>query len=420
MMKQFLITVVTAGYLAGSLWANIASARMLESPQSASSGATTTAVDAFVPVDEVVTDPAIPVADPEFDEVGNWVTWQLGPNAQTGGLLIVAKLDPDNGDFLDPQTGLRLTEGGRGQIIDQDLVSRDLTKNGPEWATAAGGSRLLYIKMNANNEPSLAEAQYDGSRWTTQFLNDGENRFPPEGSKDLGDTAPRVAYFGFKNGDAGIERELATRLVDYAFTERVSPITLDGATFIPGDSAILGTAPADGTLQVMLWDYDVGTVEQITFDSGEKQQTPEAWRAPELGDDEMFVVQARYRTQTIGRVYRHETGNGGVPVWTQYMQIASPDPGKPFMRSTRPFVYQGKSYISFKVQQSRDDNLGVDFYITDLVQDYTQRLVRKISSDVFMYRYDQEIYTTSNGPVIYYSEVTPRGIHIQHRMQTGL
>ena len=90
------------------------------------------------------------------------------------------------------------------------------------------------------------------------------------------------------------------------------------------------------------------------------------------------------------------------------------------MRSTRPFVYQGKSYISFKVQQSRDDNLGVDFYITDLVQDYTQRLVRKISSDVFMYRYDQEIYTTSNGPVIYYSEVTPRGIHIQHRMQTGL
>jgi hypothetical protein len=379
-------------------------------------------IDPFVPVDEVVSNSSIPITDPEFDENGgNWVAWQLGPNAQNPtGFLIVARVDPDTGDLLDWDTGLRLTEGGHGKVIDDGLVGREQTKNGPEWTSAAGGSRLLYTKFNENSELSIAQAVFDGGGWITGILPNGRNRFTPEGSKDPDDTEPRVAYFAFVNSPTP-EVRLAIRLIDYPLTERVAPSRIGGATFIPGEAAILGTLLAtDGYQQVVHWDYGAESLEQITFDYGAKQQTPEAWRAPELGNEPAFAVPVQFSTSGVGRVYAREIGTDGLPTWVQYMQFASPDPSKPFMGATRPFVYLGKSYICFKVQPTRGSNLGSDFYITDLEPDPTLRLMRKVSSDETIYRYDQEFYLTTHGPVIYYSEVTPAGINIIHRVQTGI
>jgi len=392
-------------------------------PSPSETAAVAAQLDPFIPVDDIVSNPLVPLADPEFDENGgNWVTWQLGPIPQTQnkGLLLVARLDPDTGDLLDPDTGVSLTQGGHGKVIDQGVVTRDITKNGPEWASAVGGSRLLYSKLNDNNEPSIAQAVFDGSQWITGILPYGRNRFTPEGSKDPDDSNPRVAYLAYVNAQTP-ELRLAMRSIDQASTERIAPSKIDGYNFIPGESAMLGTIRApDGLQQVVYWDYVVGNVEQITSDYGSKGQTPESFRAPELGNEVAFVAQVQFLNSTIGRVYTRVTGAGGSPTWVPYMQFISPDPNKPFIGGTRPFVYQGKTYISFKVQPARGNNLGVDFYLIDLEPDPNLRLVRKLSDDQPRFRYDQEFYFTTQGPVIYYSEVTPTGIHVLHRCQTGI
>jgi len=368
---------------------------------STNAGALTIDTD-WVPYDILVSNPDTSMPDPEFDPVTGYAAWQFGPNALVeSGRLLVATIDSASGELLDPVSGLPLHSGGRGLEVDRDLVSRELTKNGPEFAFAQDGSRLLYTRFNEAGEPSLAQAEFDGTEWIPELLSSGENRITPEGSKDLDDSSPRVAYFGFTQG--GGYRQLGVRIINLAFTERVAPIEFDAASFMPEESALLTTAVTEaGLRQIFYYDYDQDLVTQITNDPSAKLKSPEPWSAPEVGGDTLFAMGVRNQAgESLTRVYYRDEQ----AAWRIMMEIRSPDRVKPHVSTPIPFVYQGVSYIVFRTQVNPDQRYASDIWVVNAAKNPQNRVYRKLNVDAEASRYDQEVHITDIGPVVYYTEI---------------
>lgn len=376
--------------------------------------------DEWVPIDEVVSDPSIPLVDPEFDEVGNRTAWQVGPTPNFDGKLVVGDVDPDNGDILDPLTGIPLSQGGSGLIIDSDLVAIARTGNGPEWALSVSGGAILYTKFDDQNRQAVAQATFDGSVWVPEILVNGQNRFTPKGSRFPTDNRAKAAYFGFVQGPMGTELRLAARILGLPFTERVSTQQLRGGNFLPDESAFVTTARSavGEPYQAYMWDYDVDVLQPVTFDSGSKRQSPEVWFAPDFNDDMVFVTNVNLGTFGAARVYRRVDPLDNFN-WVQEVEIESPNPAKPFVGSPRPFVFEGKSYIVFMAEVDPITTDDADVWIADLDPDPLTRFYRKVSNDEPGVRLDPETFVTTNGPIIYYSK--PSGnILTLRRAQTGL
>jgi hypothetical protein len=380
------------------------------------------AADEWVPIDEIVSNPAIPLLDPEFDTVGNRVVWQIGPTLNFDGKLVVGDVDPDTGDILDPRTGVPLSQGGKGMVIDSNLVAIAKTGNGPEWALSVDGGQIVYTKYDAEQRVSVAYATFDGSTWVPQIMVNAQNRFTPKGSRFANDVSAAAAYFAFVSTPDGLDLRLAVRSLDLPSTEKVGAQLLRGGNFLPGGSAFISTsrAAAGKLYQVYVWDYDVRELRQITFDSGSKFQSPELWFAPDLGGDMVFATNVVHETFGVARIYRRLDPLDNFN-WALEVEIESPDPTKPFIGSPRPFVFEGKSYIVFMTEAAPGFTGEADIWIADLNPDPLTRFYRKVSNDEPRVRFDPETFVTNNGPIIYYSRSQP-GSQILNlrRAQTGL
>jgi len=365
----------------------------------------------WVPDDIVVSNPERTMLDPEYDPVFGYVAWQSGPTTgQSGGLLLVARID-DNGDFLDPFTNEPLRLGGRGLELDRDLVSIEVTRNGPEFAYSSGGSRLLYTKYNENSEMSIAQLIFDGIDWTPVPLERAQNRITPEGSKVPDDPYPRMAYFSANR------EQLAVRLVDVAFSERIANRALNGANFMPDEPAMLATSEVQsGERQVFYWDYVRNVTTQITDDVAAKLRSPEPWAAPELAGETLFAVLVRLNGELFVRLYRRDTPDR----WLTYAEIRSPDPEKPYLRSPRPFVFEGTSYLVFRTQREPGVDIGSDVWVVNAAPDPGARVYRRINAEGNARRADQEAFITSSGPVVYYSEINAGSSKLIRRCRTGI
>jgi hypothetical protein len=367
---------------------------------------------AWTPDDIVVSNAARSALDPEFDTVSGYVAWQSGPGeAGSSGLLRVARID-DSGDLLDPLTGTPLRLGGAGLVLDRDLVPVEITRNGPEFALAQGGSRLLYTRYDETGSPALAQLVFDGAGWLPLPLERATARITPEGSKVADDPFPRMAYFG-----AARER-LAVRLIDVAQSERVAGRELQGANFVPGEPAMLATAAVgeEGERQVFRWDYRDNTITQVTGDTAVKLRSPEPWAAPELDGETAFAVLARLGGQLFVRLYARNA-EGAFEV---YADVFSPDAAKPYLRSPRPFVYDGVSYLVFRTQPAPGEDLANDIWVVNADPDPAQRLYRRLNVDGDVRRADQEPVITASGPVVYYSELVSGAPKRTRRCRTGI
>ncbi len=377
--------------------------------------------DDFIPVDQIVSAPSIGLSDPEFDFVGNRIAWQYREPGSPTFTLFYANVDPNNGDILDPTTGLSLTQGGAGVFIDNNLVDLHTTGNGPEWALGTAGGQIVYTKFNDSHQMSLARATWDGVQWTPQLFSFGVNRFVPKGSRDPNDPAPRVAYFGLINGPNGREQRCAARTIDIPNTERIAPLKCGGANFIPDDTVLVTTAKpgVDLPSQAYIFDFEASIFQQVTFDPGSKLQSPEPWLAPDFAGGMAFVANVNFGTFSSARVYNRPNTEDNF-TWTLQVEVRSPVPEKPFVKSPRPFLFNGKSYIVFMVQANSIQSTNAEIWIADLNPDPTQRFYRKVSEGTTGTRFDPETFTTTAGPIIYYSHITTGGIIVLRRAQTGL
>ncbi|NEQ20418.1 MAG: hypothetical protein F6K28_14455 [Microcoleus sp. SIO2G3] len=348
----------------------------------------------FAPNDQVVSDPSMSLPDPEFDRVGSLVTWQDGSNQ-----LWVASVDPVTGAFIPPS--------GQGQLLDTGLVSIAITKNGPEWIYGQGNSQIFYTKY-INDQISLSRAWWTGSTWRVRGLQNGADRVATVGSLDPGDVNPRIIYKTLQEGDDPL---LTWRELNKPVSETFVPNATvpPNARWVEGDRSIGLTIDVGGERQCAKYDIDTGTTTQLTFNPGNKGPIF-MWKAPEFNNELVFFCLSDGLTSMP--IYRKIDDN-----WTIIHTIVPPSTG-PYINSPEPFVYNGKSYVSFLTRANRGKGGSSDVWIAGI--DATTPLYRKVSASTEMNRTDPESFVTPNRAFIYYTEVTSSGVRIIHRCATGL
>jgi hypothetical protein len=348
----------------------------------------------FIIDDQVVSEPAGNLGDPEFDQVGFLMTWQDGQKQ-----LWVASVDPVSGDFI--------PRSGKGQLLDTNLAPAQLTRNGPEWAYGQEGSQIVYTKF-VNNRPALSRARWTGTHWETNRLENGLNRMSPSGSKDESGTTPRILYKSMQ----GNTNRVMWREIDNPASEALVPnaVVSPLGRWVKGERSLFLTINVGGQAQCAKYDVDPGTMTQLTFDAGQKTDAY-MWRAPEFNNKLVFFCLS---DRTSLPIYR-KIGN----TWTKINTIISPSSIRPYLSSPEPFVYNGKSYIALMTKDSLDHSEGTaDIWIVGI--DPTAPFYRQVSASTIMNRKDPEPFITANGAIIYYTEVASSGRMIMHRCDTGL
>ncbi len=367
--------------------------------------ATVAVAGEFVPNDTTISDSSVDLRDPEFDPVGNRMVWQDGD-----GNLWIADVDPVTGDIA-PTTGM-------GQMLDTDLASLVGTGNGPEWGYGQGEVIIAYTKRLSGKRFLGLARQDPAGQWIAGTLaNNGDpgDRWRPL-STDPGtvDTA-RLAYI--RAFDDSGERAVAWRNAIDASTERtIFGAGTNGGQWAQGERAFVSPSKVDGVFQLFWVDIDTEEVTQIT-DGPLETLNALPWLAPEYDDQ---LISAAMGTTQVG-IFRRIDG-----VWTLINTIRPPTT-RPFIGSPEPFVHNGKSYVTMIASQE----IGVgplaffptgpsEVWIAGIDPDAPfYRRVDDGSDGPF--RTEPEAYTTTNGPVIYYTlRDNETGNALLNRADTGL
>lgn len=364
-------------------------------------------------VDEViVSNPEIPLPDPEFDQRNYQVTWQdLQEN------LWVAPVDSQTGNFILEQA----------IQLDSDLApissyrERTGSGNGPEWIYDGEDSQILYTKFvdhNHNDKINLNEwyvgrSQFINNNWQSSLLPQmpsfpqGNNGLTPIGSLDENDPNPRVLYL--LPTRKGANSILAWRDLNQDNGGIISEQADTMGRWVNNESSeVVYPEVTDGISQVFLYDISTDTKTQLTFNSQFKD-SPFMWKAPEFNDELILMTVERtgQHLTTIG-IYRQIEGQ-----WIQINTIRPPS-DLTDIRSAEPFVFENNSYISFVMENEKGESSEV--WISGV--NPNEEFYRQVSDpNVTMVRNDPESFVTDNGVIIYY---TQRGSGIVYGANTGL
>lgn len=340
----------------------------------------------FTITDVAISTTTAQIIDPEFDYNGNRMCWQdLSRN------LWVCDVNPTTGEIT-PNTG-------RGTLIDTDLAPIDITWNGPEWAFSTTESQIVYTKA-VSGVPTIWRARLVNGTWVKENLATPGGRFNPRATKNKTDATPYVYYFSSQGQNQGVY----IRPLTSGGSETNVPGTTD-AHWVDGDNVSPSmTLIRTSDKQVMLLDVATQSLTQLTFDGGEKQR-PYMWRAPDFNNELLFFA----RVDKSIRVYR-KVGNN----WTVINTLNSPAVSSggndySFIASPEPFVYQGKSYISFMASGSILETDGLPAQIWFMAVNPATPLSRRISDDRVVSRSDPEPYFTNSLAYIYYTDIVLNG-----------
>lgn len=355
--------------------------------------------ETFTTNDQIVSDPAADIPDPEFDSVGHRMVWQ-----DEEGNLWVANLDPD--------TGTIIPTDGKGILVDTGLYPVDQLLNGPEWAYGSDTIYIAYTK-DVNGVSRLASARLDDNGdWVPEILQMGRYRLRPYGTPSSNSHQPRIVYL--RQTGPG-QQVMAWRNLGSPVSEITAEVSGGVGRWIEDEPAFVTVHAIDGVgQQVVKVDADTGAITQLTTDAGVKVQ-PYMWWAPEYND---YLLMTQIGTTQVG-IYRKINRH-----WTCIYVIVLPS-SKPYVNSPEPFVAGGRSYIfvvaagklgSFKLWSVGPTEIwvaGVDasapFFCR--VDDPTTKANRT----------EPEVYYTTSGPVIFYTQLDETsGRRILRRAATGL
>ena len=345
----------------------------------------------FAP-NETLVSPKTTLIDFEFSQSRAQFAW-----VDEAGSLWLGNVDRDTGAFQ-PVDGM-------GILIDSDaMTTKDvwITFNGPEWVLSADGDKIAYTKFLKGRPhiPSNARVAIASegvrSRWSTRMLSRDLPRNAPYGSETEGDRDPRLTYVDNEG------RHFWRSLGD-ASTESIIPgveASPKPVRQVRGARALIYTITVDGVRQIVRYDLDSSTLEQLTFDAGDKG-APWMWRAPEYGGEFVFMALVN---NTELRIYRQQsTGFDRANPWAPVYAIAAPAGSK--ISSPEPFVYQQKSYI-FMAMVNEPNSYPSDIWISNI--ETSAPLFRRVSDNSNLrLRSDPEVFITSRGPLIYYNRFDP-------------
>jgi hypothetical protein len=367
---------------------------------------TGSAESAFTPSCIMVSNPAVTMADVEFDQLYFRAVWQ-GPQSARGYPLYVANVDPETGDLTNPDTGFPLTQGdGSGTLVDTYLLPQREIRNGPEWAEAAPlawGSQILYSKLlSPTTGFGIGRAKFDGTKWVTEsggILPGTENRDLPIGSESPSDMKPLMAYLRQLDSGASVAE---VREINDASTEVAIPaISFTGARFMPDKRILTGLGSVDGARQLFQFDFHGKRLRQLTNQTSSDPALDKCrpWTAPEVGYDILIVC--RVGTALV-RIYR-KPASETQSLWETYYEFSSPSPNdKPVLDEPRPFVFRGRSYIVVIAQTDTAEQFS-DVWIVRMPP--ANKPPKRIT-EVFpgSLKRDTEPFVLRDHPIVYYTQ----------------
>jgi hypothetical protein len=185
------------------------------------------------------------------------------------------------------------------------------------------------------------------------------------------------------------------------------------STLVPGSPTLLFIGSnQNGVIQCSHYDMSTQITTPISFDAGDKKYGF-MWRAPEFDNDWVaFCSKDTAVADELG-VYRNINNT-----WTKILALAPPS--RKYFYSAEKFVYNGKSYIFFVTVDASPTPYQGDGDVWIAGIDPENVFYRQVSSSVPMMRRDPEVFITSQGPFIYYTEITKDQRGITHRCATGL
>jgi hypothetical protein len=348
-----------------------------------------------------------------------------------GTTLRVTTIDPDTGLYnMDSQ-----------EMVDTGLSAQKDVVNGPEWISVKGNvPRIVYTKSGSNgwtisqaraladntwqtSDISISPANFAPGRmlqkWLAEMVPDTRNGYTPIGSQDGDDPMPLMRYT--IGTDSERDQASAWKELDPPFEGGLLPAGARGGRFVSGKFSTLYSREVDG-FQQLFW-YDLRSrQESILTNTPIDKVLPFAINAPEFGGEIIIIaseikdIEERGYFDSIG-VYREVNG-----VWTLIKRISSPSKKLRGVHSLEPFVFDGKSYVSFLVlkaidRASGDEKDNAEVWIASL--DPEDKLLRKISGNGRIKRSDPEYLVTEDEVFIYYTEIG-KNSYRQHRVRTGL
>jgi hypothetical protein len=357
------------------------------------------AADDFVVDDVVISNPDVPIADPEFNAVDARMVWQSGD-----GDVWVADVDP--------ATGLLTPRDGRGTLVGTNAAPLADTLNGPEWSYGSDGTFVVFTQDAGDVDWIAASREIAPNQWISNRLGKGGGRYSPVGSPPS-NPGPASVIHNLLTQSGPVVQEFrdilnpdSRQLVDLPVSR--------GARWVEGRDLIVTSTLLSGVRQIAVQDVITGQRSVLGTGGGEKV-LPFGWYAPEL-DSTLVVAKLGARRIVIYR----DSGEG----WEPYRIFTLPSP-RPYVHSPEPFVYQGTSYLTIV---AADDDAGVggqpvgasDIWIANI--DPAAPFFRQVSTSAQEgNRTDPEAFVLDSGPVIYYTQyLSGPNTYLLRRADTGL
>lgn len=349
----------------------------------------------FVVNDVIAADPSASIIDPEYNMALNMVCWQ----SEEKELWVC---------MLDPITHLYSPPDGKGVLIDQDLTPPTFGGwNGPEWLLSQGTTQIIYNqKKGGVRYPGLATQVLGG--WSSTTLMQYPDALYAMATRNYADSSGLFLFESQSND--GIRWVSNSDLNDCHF---YPDITLG---FFADDNqqicCAIDHSRQPGFLEVAT------TLPFFTQISNDTIGAPSMWNDPET-NSRMFM----YRTngfKTLKIFQENSDGN-----WYLYHSFNSPLPAPyEYITSPEPFVFGGKSYISFMAAQSP---MGLseepaEIWIASI--NPAERLMRRVSDSTVAIRVDPEPVIIGDSAFVYYTEKVHTlwwyHVHRVRKCSTGL
>lgn len=330
--------------------------------------------------------------DAEYSQSRSQIVW-----SDSVGNLWVAGVDPVSGLFV--------PANGKGTLVDTNAsTTADLQTigNGPEWLSTSKGDQIVYTRFavgashaTGNARLGLAETT-DGLSWTARFIAADLKRNAPYASKDKKDKHPRISYVDPKGNHYW--REVYDGTTETLVT--AYPTSFRSLRFVQGQRAVVFVAPVDGVKQVHRQWLDTGVVEQLTFDSGNKDlhSVPWMWPAPEFNDD--YVLLTLVDDKEL-RIYRQT--DPSTAAWEVIYSAVTPKSAT--LNSPEPFTYKSKSYVFFAAA-TKNSNYPTSIWLSNIKA--SDPLLRQLTDDSLLrMRSDPEVFITNDGVYLYFNRFDP-------------
>ncbi len=363
------------------------------------------ATAAFVPNDQLISDPAVSVHDPEFDNSLRRMVWQdLDGNLWLAG--------------INPNTWVIFPVDGKGTLVDTGLSSMAGVGNGPEFFYGLDKTLITYTKTFGTQRAIATARQNASDEWVSGGLTDGVDRWRP---------------FGTRQGTSGEHKLVYTHKIDET-TTGISWRTTDdpasektitthgdaGSRWFENEDAFLVGYKDGGVHRLYRVDALTQAVEQISH-GADQVFNGIPWFAPEAASGAgQTVISASVNFDTVGMFLKVDG------VWYKIYSVTLPSTYT-YVSSPEPFVYKGRSFVTVIAAESLAGVEPLPYVPTVASEvwvisaDLNNPFARKIDDGTVKLRLEPEPLILKDDAVVYFSAIDDvTGNSTLHVADTGL